>query len=460
MIMLKKIFIYLFLTAAVANAQTGVHTPSDWVQDAFFSRDGKKCLTISTAETILWDVASKKAIWVKKTAEFGVPYKSYYSFFTTADPDLNFILIRDNTSVRNLVDVNNFKVTRWNYDQCHFTYNGKIAVLIYNFEKNNANKLALFDPKTTQTEIIAEKIHDIAVYEGGKKIVLLKKKGNGSIDYDKLQYFDVETSKFIDKNTNSIDPFRNVFFSKNGNTILYGKSEIIVKKADNTELKIKTHYPNADQISSYAQRLCPNYDDPATVKMLEHKRVQDGYYLSFINTYAISNGALVDSFELTNSGAKATEDALANNITKTKNLEEEKRIFNLPENVLKRRLQKVQGDGFKNYVYNSKTKCVYYVVPDKPLYEGNLVRMDALNNDPKLIHEVYEKLENIENPVLYKYSNTKPKTCPHCNGKGSISKSSQRTVADYEYTLGKKIVETTTHTNSCGNCGGCGLVIN
>lgn len=457
--MLQKLLFSLLFIGFTMYAQTGAHTPSDWVQDAFFSKDGKKCLTISTAETILWDTATKKTIWIKKTSDFGVPYKSFYSFFTTADPDLNFILIRDNTSVRNVVDLSTFNVTRWNYDKCNFTFDNRIAVLLYNFEKKNDNKLALFDPKTSKSEIIVEKIHDITVYEGGKKIVLLKKKGNESIDYDKAQFFDVETQKLVSKNPSPIDPFRNLYYTKNGNHILYGKSEIIIRKVDNSEFKIKTHYANADQISSYAQRLCPTYDSNETVKMLEHKRVQNGYYLSFINTYSIATGELLNSFELTNTGEQANDNAIANNITKTKNLEEEKRIYNLPENVLKRRLQKVQGDGYKNYVYNSQTKCVYYVIPDKPLYEGNMVRMDALNDDPKQIKDVYEKLENLENPVLYKYSNSKPKTCSHCNGKGSISKSSQRTVADYEYTLGKKIVETTTNTHSCGNCGGCGLML-
>ena len=438
---------------ASLHSQTGAHTPSDWVQDSFFSKDGKKCLTISTAETILWDANTKKPIWIKKTADFGVPYKKFYSFFTTADPDLNFILIRDNMGVRNLVNLNNFQVTRWNHDECKFTFDGKIAVVEYNFDKKNANKFILYNPKTLQSEVIAEKINEIIVYEGGKKIALLRKKSNGETDDSKTQYYDVESKNLSDKKNSEIDIFRNLYYTKNGNTIFYGKNEIRVKKEGSPEVKIKTFYENADNISSYAQRLCPTYDDPETVKMLEHKRISDGYYLSYINTYNITTTELLDSFELTNTNEKANEIAVANNQSKSKTLAEEERIFNLPENVLKRRASNFQGYTY----YNTKTKGIYLVVEYKPIYEGNLLQMIALNDNPKLKMEVYEKIDNLENTSLYQKI-IKTKSCNHCNGKGYISNSYKRTVADYEYTTGKKLVETTTHTNSCGNCGGCGLV--
>jgi hypothetical protein len=444
----------LLFLVTFSKAQTGIHTPSDWVQDAFFSKDGNKCLTISTAETILWDVASKKPIWVKKTSDFGVPYKMLYSFFTTADPDLNFIIIRDNSSVRNLVNLNTFNVTRWNYDNCHFTSDGRIAVLEYNFEKKNANKLVLIDPKTFQPEVIADKIGSMDVYESGKKIRVLKKKGD-IYDFANARTYDVESKKFFEESPEPINKFRNIYYYKNNYYIVYQPNEILVKKADNTTFKIKTHNPNADYISSFSQRLCPTYDNPETVKMLEHKVVRDSYYLSFINTYNIVDGQLTDTFELTNTNEKANQVAKANEAQKNKVWAEEQNRLNLPENVLKRRLFQLQG----NLYYNTNTKGIYYVVPDKPIYEGDLVLMNALHDDPKQKMEVYEKIDNLENATLYKYT-VRPKSCSHCNGKGYISNSYKRTVADYEYTTGKKLVETTTRTNSCGNCGGCGLVPN
>ncbi|MBP8157966.1 MAG: hypothetical protein KAX93_06285 [Flavobacterium sp.] len=444
----------LLFLVTFSKAQTGIHTPSDWVQDAFFSKDGNKCLTISTAETILWDMASKKPIWVKKTADFGVPYKMFYSFFTTADPDLNFIIIRDDLSVRNLVNLNTFKVTRWNYDNCHFTSDGRIAVVERDFNKKNANKLVLIDPKSLQSEVIVDKINAMDVYESGKKIFVVKKKGDSN-DFDNVRTYDVETKKFFDESLGPINKFRKIYYYKNGYYIVYQPNEIQVKKADNTTFNIKTHNPNVERISSYSQRLCPTYDNPETVKMLEHKIVRDGYYLSFINTYNITNGQLTDTFELTNTNEKANQVAVANEAQKNKVWAEEQNRLNLPENVLKRRLFQLQD----NFYYNTNTKGIYYVVPGKPIYEGDLVLMDALHDDPKQKMEVYEKIDNLENAALYKYT-VRPKSCSHCNGKGYISNSYKSTVADYEYTTGKKLVETTTRTNSCGNCGGCGLVPN
>ncbi len=450
--MKKLLLIAAIMWTALLHSQNGAHTPSDWVQDAFFSKDGNKCLTISTAETILWDVTTKKPIWIKKTADFGIPYKKFYSFFTTADPDLNFILIRDNMGVRNLVNLNNFQVTRWNYDEYKFTFDGRIAVIEYNFDKKNANKVALVDPKNFQSEIIFEKINTMGVFESGKKIYAVKKKGNDLNDFDNASHYDVESKKFFEKNSNPVNVYRDLFYSKNGYYIIYNKNEITVRKSDNTELKIKTYYPNEENISSYAQRLLPTYDNPETVKMLEHKKVKDGYYLSFINTYAIKNGQMIESFELTNTNEMANEIAKSNELQKSKTLAEEERIYNLPENVLKRRASNFQGYTY----YNTKTKGIYHVVEYKPIYEGNLLQMIALNDNPKFNMEVYEKIDNLENTSLYQKI-IKTKSCNHCNGKGYISNSYKRTVADYEYTTGKKLVETTTHTNSCGNCGGCGL---
>jgi hypothetical protein len=178
--------------------------------------------------------------------------------------------------------------------------------------------------------------------------------------------------------------------------------------------------------------------------------------LSYLYVYDITNGTVVKRIEL-HDNSESAKLISENEIARQRQITAENdRVFNLPENVLKRRLFKVQG--YNNYVYNYQTKGVYLVVPDKPLYEGNLVRLNALNDDPKFNMEVYEKLENLENSALYKTSTLKPKSCSHCNGKGFISNSYTRTVADYEYTTGKKLVETTTNTNSCGNCGGCGLV--
>lgn len=109
------------------------------------------------------------------------------------------------------------------------------------------------------------------------------------------------------------------------------------------------------------------------------------------------------------------------------------------------------------YLQNLKTKWIYHVSPNRPLYEGNLVEISIRFEDTKLTEYVYEKLENLLNEGIYKKV-VAVKRCDPCQGRGVISRSYSRTVADYEYTLGKKIVQTTTHRDACGNCGGCGLV--
>lgn len=108
------------------------------------------------------------------------------------------------------------------------------------------------------------------------------------------------------------------------------------------------------------------------------------------------------------------------------------------------------------YLQNLKTKWIYQVSPNRPLYTGNLVEITIRFEDTKQTDYVYERLDALLNESLYKKV-AATKRCDHCQGKGFTSRSYNRTVADYEYTLGKKIVQTTTHRDACGNCGGCGL---
>ncbi len=125
--------------------------------------------------------------------------------------------------------------------------------------------------------------------------------------------------------------------------------------------------------------------------------------------------------------------------------QEEKRIAN-------NKLGGIKG----TYRQNLKTKWIYYVSPNRPLYNGNLVETSIQYQDTKQTDYFYERLEALLDGSLYKEVGAK--RCDTCQGKGFTSRSYNRTVADYEYTLGKKIVQTTTHRDACGVCGGCGLV--
>jgi hypothetical protein len=63
------------------------------------------------------------------------------------------------------------------------------------------------------------------------------------------------------------------------------------------------------------------------------------------------------------------------------------------------------------------------------------------------------------NPALYKRINFKEtRACGACKGEGVIRRSYKTTVADYEYTLGVKIVQSGSNASGCLACGGGGLV--
>jgi hypothetical protein len=61
------------------------------------------------------------------------------------------------------------------------------------------------------------------------------------------------------------------------------------------------------------------------------------------------------------------------------------------------------------------------------------------------------------NPALYKRIN-QTLTCSACKGEGVIYRAYKTTVADYEYTLGVKIVQSGSNASKCLACGGGGLV--
>jgi hypothetical protein len=457
---MKKIYYLLLLVSVATFSQNGVHTPTSRVSRLFVSKDESKFLTLSGTEIVLWDNTTNQMIWTKKVADLGLGNEILYDFIIGVDPYLKYLVVTNKQSYRKLVNLTNFTTSSWPYYTYDFVNDGRIAVMDYDYNKKNSHKAYLLNLDNGNKELIAEKIGDMRVL-GDKKLIELIYHNKTVNDYDeKSKIYDITTksTKKLDFDTRSL--FNN-YKSLNYN-VNYSFSDKTIKTTDQSGKQIsfftiknpvhggmesnKTHLFYVSEINPHAY-------------FLEQDTNKPNEKLSYMYVYNITNGDVIKKVELHDTSDKSKLIAKSE-IEKQNQIDAEKqRIFNLPENVLKRRLLKVQGDGYKNYVCNSQTKCVYYVVPDKPLYEGNLVRMDALNDDPKLIIDVYEKLENLENPVLYRYSNSKPKTCSHCNGKGIISKTSQRTVADYEYTLGKKIVETTTHKNACGNCGGCGLVL-
>jgi hypothetical protein len=126
-------------------------------------------------------------------------------------------------------------------------------------------------------------------------------------------------------------------------------------------------------------------------------------------------------------------------------LEEQNKFFEIE-------LRSIKG----NYYYNNQNKCIYQVDANAGLFQGNLVKMRAVHDTEKDFEE-YDYLNNILNTSNYKRIQFFGR-CGVCYGRGYISNTYKTTEADYEYTYGVKIIKSTTKTNSCNQCGGCGLI--
>jgi hypothetical protein len=67
-------------------------------------------------------------------------------------------------------------------------------------------------------------------------------------------------------------------------------------------------------------------------------------------------------------------------------------------------------------------------------------------------------VSDLLNPQLYYEVNSKNiVTCSVCSGEGVTRRAYKKTVADYEYTLGVKVVQSGSTASTCGACGGSGL---
>ncbi len=462
---MKKIILLLSLIVfSFAFAQNNGHIKGTRIQKYYLLDNNTKLITIGKFEIILWDLPTKNIVWKKSYKEFGLGDTFYVNGFSL-NSDKSLMMLKDyNNSY--FIELKENKVTKWPYREIQFTSNNHVPVIINSgvFEKNDT---WLVNPKTGDKIKIGDKnTFNLGVSNDGNIITMTTAK-------NKTTYYDIVSQTYSNKNK----------FSNNAYTDYSGSSPT-GDKVNNYYHEIGNYNDNDIEFGIWAPngvktRFYPKFavkKEPSGGKanlvlldktekkihfvedysfLFKKDEFRETRYQTSYTIYSLDTGELLYSLDLINQSNE--NEALVNAVKAKENarMAEETRIMNAPENVLKRRLSKVQG--YRNYVYNTKTKGVYMVVPDKPLYEGNLVRLDALNDDPKFNMEVYEKLENLENPELYKAS-SKPKSCSHCNGKGAISNSYKRTAADYEYTTGKKLIETTTNTYSCGNCGGCGLV--
>jgi hypothetical protein len=455
--MLRKLLFLLLLTVVSTYSQNGAHSTTSRVSRLFVSQDETKFLTLSGTEIVLWDNITNQMIWMKKLSDLGLGNEILHDPIVGVDPYLKYMAITNKISYRKLVNLTNFTTTAWPYYTYDFVNDGRIAVMDYDHSKKNSNTTYLLNINTGQKELIADKMGDLRVIGNGKFVRIINHdKSVNDYKYDKYKVYDMATKSFNKSDFDWRDLDNNFTSGEYKVTYSYGGKSITTTDANgNRIVNFTVKNPVSGSMESNKTHLFYVSETQPHAYFLEQDSNKPNEKLSYLYVYDITNGNVIKRVELhdTSTAAKLISES---EITRQRQIEaENQRIFNLPENVLKRRLSNIQGNAY----YNTNTKGIYYVVPDKPLYQGDLVRMDALNDDSKLKMEVYEKIENLENSSLYKKITSKS-SCTHCNGKGFISNSYKRTVADYEYTTGKKLVETTTNTNSCGNCGGCGLVPN
>lgn len=108
-------------------------------------------------------------------------------------------------------------------------------------------------------------------------------------------------------------------------------------------------------------------------------------------------------------------------------------------------------------LYSTITSGIYFVLPDRPMYAGNMVALTAYHYEGSKHYTVHEHIDNLKNSTKYKVIEKYGK-CNACYGRGYNTSVTTGTVADYEFTLGVKIVREVRNTQLCNQCGGCGLV--
>ncbi|TZF81457.1 hypothetical protein FW774_18010 [Pedobacter sp. BS3] len=454
-------------------AQSGAHTPSSAVWEVFFSSDGKRCLTMSLDEAVLWDYPQKKTIWIKKAADLG-GFRDLGLFEgANTDPGLNYLIKKNPSDVRPwaaLIDLNTFRYIGWGWGQLQFASDGRIPVIQPN-QGRNQNILYIIDPKTLEKEKIADKMYRIHLAEKGELIVITQQDKNFHENRKDNRYYSIKEKKFVDGDVVDPKSYYNTqlgrYVVKGEENLKYHKVELVsitgnegvttnfIKCRDQDDKEIKS-FPiaNPQSIHWAKTKICFISPENTIVKVLEHKRMVDNsdMSLSFVNTYNYLTGQLLDSFELTNSSANVIASAQAILDQGKAKAQQQAQINNLPENQLKQRVNMLSFNG--SYVINQKTLRIYKLQPEKAAYKGGMVSLEAITSAGNL--QAFEKIDNLENKAMYK-SIKGYKVCPYCQGKGATQTYKEHEI-DQTLSKGRIITETTTYTHGCQSCGGGGII--
>lgn len=443
----------LFSTACMSQTLPHRHLPTavSRIEAALVNSEKGVAFTFDDYEIIKWDMNTGKPIANKEYQDlFGKPTCNVS--WITSDKNLEYCIVQmHNNSGSWFINLNNFTAQPWKYQLSPFNEKGLVPFTVNNYEKGKATEEHwIFNPKDLSYNKIEgnkkevgytyefDSIYSInrkSLKKGGDEYTVTNKKTSKQLPDDEKNAYLSQTTYTGGSNKQTISK------------INYKFEQLFLRDLELSKNKKWGEF-KPGKFLEYSKKT-------NTIYALEHDGNQ-----SYITTYNTeSNYEFKRLIELINHNEMNAEEELIlkkrlGDIEFARAMaEKESQAQNTPEKLLQRKLNNIQG----TYVYNTSTKGVYYIVPGKPIYENHLVRLDALHHDTQKTSEVYETMENLENSNLYRRVKGHSK-CGVCYGYGYTVTGGTTTLADLEYTTGKKLVQTTTNKSGCNHCGGCGIV--
>ena len=313
----------------------------------------------------------------------------------------------------------------------------------------------LFDYKTQNKTRIVTNCNKAEIFPGTNLIAFFFNGKGFQIDHSKTLFYDASLLKFVKDPIPNFKRYTTGLYRNNKryNTSSKEKKIYVTDLVQNASQEINTtHIP----VDFFLERLYGGMvaygSAKNTIEVLEYEIREDLKY-SFLCTYDLSSGNIVNKIELSNDAEIARE--LANKISSSRKEEINKQndtYANYDHN-LASKFKQVAG----KTIFQNSTKHIFAVVENQSPDASGKVKIKAICDDNK--KEIYEfvSVNDLLNTNLYQPIN-KHITCTNCFGTGKFSNSSERTVWDATISSGAKVVETETVKGSCTECGGYGRV--
>lgn len=477
---MKKITFLLVFLSTLTYGQKAGHKHYSWVKNVYFNADFTQFMSNNLNEIAYWDVATMKPFWVFEAKQFGCEIPDFWYFNPTTN--LEYFKIFNSRECVKLVETKKLLYSTFTsannrlFEKIEGDYivrkeiNGKNEIIYLTNVKTNQEKQAYKGKHLSFNYNLIDNQLYINTGEEVKRLDIASGKWEEFPFVTKYPHLLVKVentlfsnNKMFDLNTKITKPF--LYYNPESFPLI--KDKLLMFDIPNNKFGLFdmfaqncTYYPFKHVNSQKDVVKFVGYNQQKNmIYFLENEKMEgkDFYYeKSFLSSYDSVTGNYIQSISLND---LSTESILAERKksdelrAEREKIEEEERKRDTPENRLRIRLSKL----YNQVVMNTTNKRMYQIVPDKPIYEGNLVRMNALHHNKTKIEEVYDRIENIEDQSKYVPVQQFGK-CYVCSGEGVTHQGVTSTVADYEYTLGVKVVKTTTSTSGCQHCGGGGLL--